>query len=77
MAWATVTPLSFQGEKKKPDRMNQGVEGLGALERGLEIPSWKLFHLGGPTALPSRLSAIAMRGLVPRTLLPESLSAGP
>ena len=42
--------------------MDQGVEGLGALERGLEIPSWKLFHLGGPTPLTGRLRAIVMGG---------------
>lgn len=65
MAWATVTALSFQGEKKKKTKQI-GVEGLGALERGLETPSWKLFHLGGPTPLPGRLSAIAMeRGWFP------------
>ena len=43
--------------------MDQGVEGLGALERGLEIPSWKLFHLGGPTPLTGRLRAIVMGGV--------------
>lgn len=41
-------------------RLHQGMAGLGALERGLEIPSWKLFSLGGPTPPPGRLKAISM-----------------
>lgn len=38
-------------------RLHQVMAGLGALERGLEIPSWKLFSLGGPTPPPGRLYA--------------------
>ena len=62
LGYGDCTFLSRGEKKKTTDRKNQGVEGLGALERGLETPSWKLFHLGGPTPLPGRLSAIAMEG---------------
>jgi len=77
VAWATVTALSFQGEKKKKNKTDRSRR-FGGIGEGLRDSFLETFPSGWAYSTSWQVECNCDgAGLVPRTLLPESLSAGP
>ena len=79
VAWATVTALSFQGEKKKTKQDGPRCGRFGGFGEGLRDSFLETFPSGWAYSTYWQVEGNCDGGevLVPRTLLLESLSAGP